>query len=178
MILGSGSPAASDEDVILAMELVEKAGVNLREKAIYKEKKSALMGLGSDNKEVADLYLKYLEGKDMVEVAVSALKDKDSGVRWAAAYALGKIKDPRAVEPLISALKDEHSSVRKAAAKALGELKDPRAVEPLISALRDKYSGVRWEAAEALQSITGENFGENYEEWSRWWNENKGRFLK
>ena len=85
--------------------------------------------------------------------SIAALKDKDEYVRKAAAYALGKIKDPRAVEPLIAALKDHNSDVREAAAYALGKIKDPRAVEPLIAALKDEDSDVRKAAAEALGEI-------------------------
>ena len=88
-----------------------------------------------------------------VEPHIAALKDENSDVRQAAAYALGEIKDPRAVEPLIAALKDEDSDVRKAAARALGEIKDPRAVEPLIAALEDEELRVRAAAAEALVKI-------------------------
>ena len=204
-------PAASDEDVINAMALVEEAGIDLKAKVIYKERISAVLGLGSGSKRVQELSLKFLgaEGKNREEVLISALKDEDSDVREAAAKALGKIKDPRAVEPLISALKDEDSDVREAAAKALGEIKDPRAVEPLISALKDVNWRVRDAAAEALgeikdpraveplisalkdvdvlvreaaakalRKITGQDFGWDQAKWQKWWEKNKGRFLK
>jgi hypothetical protein len=146
---GGGEPAASDEDVIKAMALVEEAGIDLKKKEIYKEKISAIQGLTSENKTIQNLSLKFLnaEGKDRIQVLVEALKDKDSFVRRSAAYALGELKDPRAVEPLIEALKDEVSDVRNAVAKE-------------------------------LQKITGQNFGENPEEWQKWWEENKGRFIK
>ncbi len=91
---------------------------------------------------------------------------------------LGLLYDLKGLEPLISTLKDDDAGVRKASAYALGEIKDPRAVEPLISALKDKELSVRWEAADALKSITGKDFGTDYEKWSKWWEENKGRFKK
>jgi hypothetical protein len=146
---GGGEPAASDEDVIKAMALVEEAGIDLKEKVIYVERISAIRGLTSKNKTIQNLSLKFLnaEGKDRIEV-------------------------------LVEALKDENSSVRGSAAEALGELKDPRAVEPLIKALKDESSGVRNPVAEALRKITGQNFGENPGEWQKWWEENKGRFIK
>ena len=89
-------------------------------------------------REINPKWMETEEAKRKVPEFISALKDKDSDVRWEAAETLGKIKDPRAVEPLISALKDESSDVRIAAAKVLGEIKDPRAVEPLITLLKDK----------------------------------------
>ena len=92
-------------------------------------------------------------GAPAVEPLIAALKDKDSDVRYAAAKALGEIKDPRAVEPLIAALGDESSGVRLAAAKSLGEIKDPRAVEPLSAALKDENKYVRRAAAHALDRL-------------------------
>jgi|GEM_PF-1970110 len=270
---GGGEPAASDEDVIEAMALVEEAGIDLKKKVIYKERISAIRGLSSENKTIQNLSLRFLnaEGKDRIEVLLEALKDKqwvvrwsatealgklkdpraveplikalkgkdldvrrraarelgelkdpravepligalkdeDPLVRWSATEALGKLKDPRAVEPLIKALKDKDLDVRRSAAKALGKLKDPRAVEPLIGALKDEAPLVRWSvaealgelgdpraveplikalkdkdwtvrhyAAEALRKITGQHFGENAEKWQKWWEENKGRFIK
>jgi len=147
--------AASDEDVIKAMALVEEAGIDLKEKKIYKERISAIRGLSSKDKTIQNLSLRFLnaEGKDRIQVLVEALKDKDSFVRRSAAYALGELKDPRAVEPLIEALKDENRRVRAETAEALGKLKDPRAVEPLIEALKDKDSVVRGIAAEALGKL-------------------------
>ena len=39
-----------------------------------------------------------------VEPLVAALKDSETPLRWAAAEALGRIKDPRAVGPLVAVL--------------------------------------------------------------------------
>ncbi|MGD0858729.1 MAG: HEAT repeat domain-containing protein [Terracidiphilus sp.] len=91
---------------------------------------------------------------DDVGQETAALKDADPEVRWHAAEALGRSKDPRAVDPLIAALKDTGDTpLRGIAAKALGETKDPRAVEPLIEALRSSESVVCWEAFRALGEI-------------------------
>jgi len=88
-------------------------------------------------------------GEPAVEPLIQALKDEDSGVRWAAAATLGEIKDERAVAPLIQALKDGGRGVRWQAAMALVEMGEP-AVEPLIQALKDEEEEVRWAATEAL----------------------------
>jgi len=79
------------------------------------------------------------------------LKDKNSDVRWKAAWALGRI-GPAAVGLLVKALKEEESEIRQYAAKALAQI-GPRAgaaVEPLIEVLKDEDSEVRTFATEAL----------------------------
>jgi len=78
------------------------------------------------------------------------------------------------VDKLINQLKDENWSVRIAAAKALVKIGDSRAVKPLIAVLKDKNEiFARQTAAEALKKITGQDFGEDYEKWSTWWQEQK-----
>jgi hypothetical protein len=160
---GGGEPAASDEDVIKAMALVEEAGIDLKEKVIYKEKISAISGLTSKNKTIQNLSLRFLnaEGKDRIEVLVEALKDENSSVRGSAAEALEKINPKwreteeakKWVPVFISDLKSKSLGTREAAVYALGELKDPRAVEPLIEALKDKDWSVRKRAVEALGKL-------------------------
>src|ERR1035437_8186047 len=125
-----------------------------------------------------------LKARGSVNGLLKALEYRDhSGVRKAAAEALGQIGDPRAVERLATRLKDSNGSVRKVAvealvktgasavdalataledrgldaridaAGALGQIGDPRAVEPLAVALKDRDGGVGKAAAEALGRI-------------------------
>jgi len=61
-------------------------------------------------------------GIPSVEPLVGALNHNEPRVRERAAWALSKLKDPRAVEPLIGALRDESSIVRRHAAHALREI--------------------------------------------------------
>jgi len=92
-------------------------------------------------------------GKPAVDPLIGVLRHEDSSVRSYAAYALGKIKDPRAVDPLVAALKDEDSDVQRYAVDALSEIKDPRAVEGLIGALKHEDWDVRRYAAYVLGKI-------------------------
>ena len=109
---------------------------------------------------------------DEVDKLINQLKDEDGYVRRSAAEALVKIGKP-AVEPLITALKDKSYNVRRPAAEVLGMIGDSRAVEPLITALKDENEHVREYAAEALNRITGQEFREDYEKWSTWWQKQK-----
>jgi HEAT repeat protein len=138
-----------------------------------------------------------------IEPLVPLLRDESSMVRTTAAEALEKLnwqhtQDENAlwywlakgdvekcialgtiaVEPLISALKHKDDVVRSDAAYALFELGDSRTVEPFIHAQMDRFSLVRWRAANALKKITGKDFGDDPKKWRKWWEENKGRFIK
>jgi len=94
----------------------------------------------------------YLTGCAWQEY-VKRVKDKDEKVRWTAATALGKLRDPGATEPLVAALKDENYIVRESAARSLGMIKDSRAVDPLISALKDSRPSVRVNISFALGEV-------------------------
>ncbi|MCE5338949.1 MAG: HEAT repeat domain-containing protein [Methanomicrobiaceae archaeon] len=80
------------------------------------------------------------------------LRDPESGVRWKATEALGKLGSP-AVVPLIESLQSENVDVRWMAAIALGDIGDPGAVPALVEALNDEDTYVRSRAALALAAI-------------------------
>ncbi|MCG2795595.1 MAG: HEAT repeat domain-containing protein [Actinomycetia bacterium] len=89
----------------------------------------ALIGaLGDKDWHVRHTALKIFPkiGKSAVEPLIWALEDKDKMVRDLAAWALGKIGDPRAVEPLTRALGDENEDIRKTAKKALKKIQKSR----------------------------------------------------
>jgi len=91
-------------------------------------------------------------GVPAVPALMEALKNWDWQVRWAAAWALGKIGDLQAVPALMEALKDEDKDVRQTAAEALGKIGVP-AVPALMEALKDEDWRVRQAAARALGEI-------------------------
>jgi HEAT repeat protein len=74
-------------------------------------------------------------------------------VRWAAATALGELRNALALNALAHALSDREGSLRWRAAEALGRLGDRRAVDALIAALDDQDDTVRSRAAEALGAL-------------------------
>jgi HEAT repeat protein len=101
-----------------------------------------------------------------VKPLIVALDDR-LRVKEVAAQALGEIGDPVAVEPLIATLGDENWEVRSTVAKALGKIGDPRAKKPLVNLLNDKSENVRWYASQALETIAGESFGEDIDQWEQ-----------
>ncbi|MCB2209826.1 HEAT repeat domain-containing protein [bacterium] len=94
--------------------------------------------------------LKNICGPAYFDQLIAALSDENSGVRKAAAEALGDLGDTRAVLPLVAALSDNNSDVRREAVEALRELGDSKAVQPIIATLADENDGVREAAIEAL----------------------------
>ncbi len=94
---------------------------------------------------------------DIEDKLIESLKDDDSGVRWTAAYALGRIGGERAIEHLIPLLNDDEFDVREAAARALGEIGAESAIEYLIPLLNDDDFDVGEAAARALGEIGAES---------------------
>jgi HEAT repeat protein len=70
-------------------------------------------------------------------------------MRWGAAIALGKVKDPDSIEPLILALADKYENVRAEAAASLAAIGRP-AIAPLIHFLKYSEGHVRIEVMNAL----------------------------
>jgi HEAT repeat protein len=91
-------------------------------------------------------------GVPAVDPLIQALHDGDGNQRWAAAIALGGIRDSRAVEPLILALADKYENVRAEAAAALVAIGEP-AITPLIRFLKYSEGSVRIEVMTALGEL-------------------------
>jgi len=122
-------------------------------------------------------------GEPAVNPLIRVLREGDGNLRWGAAIALGKIRDPRAIEPLIRALADKYENVRAESASslatmgkpalgpllqflkfsdgperievvaALGELHDTDAIQPLIQMLENADEDERKAIADALDAI-------------------------
>lgn len=133
------------EDASEDVQKVAKRALSKIEAKKSTKNKSRRMGTAKPN-------IEKMKAKKNVESLIEALRHKDEGVQFDAAWALGEIGKP-AVEPLIQALKDEDCHVRWGGALALGETKSARAVSPLIQALKDKDNMVVRSAINALWSI-------------------------
>ena len=141
------------------------------------EAAAALLPLLGDKNEFVRRETAYALGRTRSRTAVEALatllaRDKEAGVRGAAAVALGQIGDEAATPVLTEALgrriarsgflnritfrrTEENEFVRRSAAVALGQMKSRAAVPALIAALVNERAGddVRREAARSLGLI-------------------------
>jgi HEAT repeat protein len=86
-----------------------------------------------------------------VPALMTALKDKEEYIRWAAADALAQLGEP-AVEPLVALLRDPNPVMRDVAIRTLGKI-GPAAVPGLSSALKNPLKAMRETAADALGGI-------------------------
>jgi HEAT repeat protein len=91
-------------------------------------------------------------GAPAVHTLIRTLLEGDGNLRWGAAIALGRIKDPQAVEPLIQALADKYENVRAEAAASLADIGTP-AIEPLIRFLKYSEGDMRIEVMNALGEL-------------------------
>ncbi|MBC6432193.1 HEAT repeat domain-containing protein [Nostoc sp. HG1] len=101
-------------------------------------------------------------GSLTVEQAIANLESADLGLRFYAAWWLGRFRigEPAAVTALIKALEDEADRtpeggypLRRNAARALGKLGDRQAVSPLIRCLDCSDFYVREAAAQSLEML-------------------------
>ncbi|MCC5623656.1 HEAT repeat domain-containing protein [Nostoc sp. CHAB 5715] len=101
-------------------------------------------------------------GSLTVEQAIANLESTDLGLRFYAAWWLGRfrINEPAAVRGLIKALEDEADKtpeggypLRRNAARALGKLGDRQAVSPLIRCLDCSDFYVREAAVQSLEML-------------------------
>ncbi|MFZ0828726.1 MAG: HEAT repeat domain-containing protein [Verrucomicrobiia bacterium] len=93
------------------------------------------------------------DSTDSVGPLLFAIKDEDTGVRCAAARALGRFQDRRATEPLMLMLRDVVPQARVAAVETLGRLGDTQAVDSLVALLRDNDPQVRISASRSLEKL-------------------------
>lgn len=115
---------------------------------------------------------------DQIDNLIKNMDSTYRDLRMTTIWTLGKVNDPRALEALISALKHEDLGVRIAAADALGDKKDPKAIDPLIAGLKENEEAVSEAFGKALASITGKDFGQDHDQWEKWWNQNRKAVLK
>ena len=91
-------------------------------------------------------------GEPAVKPLLRALSEGDGNLRWGAAIALGKIRDPRAIDPLIRALADKYENVRAESASSLAEMGKP-ALGPLLRFLKFTEGPERLEVVTALGEL-------------------------
>ena len=84
-------------------------------------------------------------------------------------YTLGKRKNPIALEPALEDIHSDDDYLWLNAGHYLGILRREEAVPFLIKALRHTAWRSDEERVARLQGITGQEYGNDFEEWKRWW---------
>ncbi len=99
-----------------------------------------------------------------------ALKDDEPKVRNHAVSIILELQSPGAVTPLIELLTDRYDLIRANAARALGVLGEISACGALISQLDNPKEIVRYWSLDSLKKLSGEDYGDEQERWTEWWN--------
>lgn len=89
---------------------------------------------------------------EVLDLAISALTDRDRNVRMQSAGLLGNFHDKKSIAPLIQAMTDAHWGVREAAEIALHNF-GAQAVDALMEALSGRSWTLRYRAARLLGDI-------------------------
>ena len=111
--------------------------------------------------------------EDAPRIARYLALDYPPYVRWEAAMALQKLHNPEVVRPLLQTLSDdEEIDVRMAAAKALGQYPQVPVYDALVGALNDQRFAVAYQAQQSLNLLTGQDFGLDAAQWTKWGDEN------
>ena len=90
-------------------------------------------------------------------------------LRIAAARALGELKDQRAVDSLTEVFLSDKPALRRAALQALAAIGDKSCVPTLIDRLEVSELRERRDIVRTLQQLTKQSFGDNPDQWLRWW---------
>jgi len=130
-----------------------------------------------------------MERRNVVALLAKALKPNEENldVYVALVTALGRIGDPKAIPHLSKdfwGFKERSASIRAGQAKiaALGMIRSKKSVDALID-LSYKFGRGRQgtgrlvnDAVQALRALTGQDFGQERDDWKDWWKKNKAKF--
>ena len=113
---------------------------------------------------------------------LDTLKGPESDEYYQAINTLAALHSTNALPPLRK-LAFEHKETivkleksnrpRWMAIRALGIIGDKLAVPGIVHLLYHNNSYVRWSAQITLVQLTGQNFGNDWQAWGRWWNQQK-----
>ena len=127
--------------------------------------------------------------RNVVALLVKAMRpnEENLSVYVAVIGALGHIGDPKAIPALTKdfwGFKDRSATVQAGQAKiaALGRIRSKKSVDALIDLLykfgrgRQGTGRLVVDGVRALQALTGQDFGQERDEWKDWWKKNKAKF--
>jgi HEAT repeat protein len=106
-----------------------------------------------------------------------ALKnDASPAVRAAAAEAMGAFKADALDALRLAAAEDDDEYVRLSATISIASVRTKPAIDLLIWLLKSPGGEVKQLAADCLRDITLQDFGTDYENWRKWWLDNRDTF--
>jgi len=108
----------------------------------------------------ADMVLPYL---------LPGLKDDEPKVRNHCILVALKLKEKSTLTALVDLLGDSYALIQANAAKAIGEIGDVTFCGSLIPKLKSRYPIVREYTLLSLKKLSGEDFGNDYDSWQKWW---------
>lgn len=127
--------------------------------------------------------------RNVVALLVKAMKPNEENldVYVAVVAALGHIGDPKAISPLTKdfwGFKERSAAIEAGQAKlaALGRIRSKKSVDALIDLLykfgrgRQGTGRLVADGVRALAALTGQDFGQERDEWKDWWKKNKAKF--
>jgi HEAT repeats len=110
-----------------------------------------------------------------VEAIVPSLYENEPTIRASVAKLLGDVGDPSITGDLIEVLEfDDSDRARWEAAWSLGRIGSEQAIPALIDALNDSSEDVRWFSSWSLRTLSGEDYGPDFDTWSNWWADHEG----
>ena len=131
--------------------------------------------------------LAKLDDQRAVEPLLLALNDMSYyyGIVKNVVQTLGSLGDAIAVKPLIHSIDrvnnnklwtvKEQRIVINTIIEVLGDFGDPKAIDYIIPLL--KKNNLKANAQKALIQLTGENMGDKYKDWIKWWKEYRSEYL-
>ena len=111
--------------------------------------------------------------------AVAKLLQASSGpaLKAVACETLAACADAESLESLRKAASEDASLyVRKSATLAIASLRTREAMDVIVWLLKNSEHDIRQAAAAILRSATKQDFGTSYEDWKKWWLDNKMNF--
>jgi HEAT repeat protein len=107
---------------------------------------------GSVRKAAIDALINF-NSSDVVEMAISSLKNSNWKIRRAGVKLLIRVGSKDSINSLISCLEDDDVYVKSWAAMALGKIKEVDSIEPFIQLLKENDDKIRLSAIKALGEI-------------------------
>jgi len=121
--------------------------------------------------------LSFLGDRRAVEPIVEFIQSGEED-RVGAVVALGRLGGEKAVATLLDLIDHKSRKIHGCAAMVLAERNERRAVPRIMKRLEDPDFQAPYDFCHALRKLTGQKFPARWEDWRKWWAENREEYLK